>query len=134
MRVGNRVDRKKKGLTKTRDGWRNHRKTVWVGKVGDRHGGCDEQDKSRLQAVGQEARWNVFEQMVLKEPQSCRNGLSHHREEDLEARTDRERVELVSTELLCSEKEHSSKHLLLRLHGRFYCISKGREVASLKKT
>ena len=82
MRAGTRVDRKKKGLTKTRDGWRNHRKTVWAGKVGDRHGGCDQQDKSRLQAGRREARWNVFEQMVLKEPQSCRNGLSHHREED----------------------------------------------------
>ena len=63
-----------------------------------------------LQAVDHEERWTVFEQMVLKEPQPCNNGVSHPREENVEAKPISKRVELVSAELLCSGKEHSSKH------------------------
>lgn len=85
-----------------------------------------------LQVVDHEERWTAFEQMVLKEPQSCNNGVSHHREENVEAKPVSKRVKLVSAELLCSGKEHSSKHFL-RLHGRFCCVSKGREAASLQK-
>lgn len=50
--------------------------------------------------MGQEAQWDVFEQKVLKESQSCINGLNSCREENLEARDGNERLELVSTELL----------------------------------
>lgn len=85
-----------------------------------------------FQVMDHEERWTVFEQMVLKEAQSCSNGVSHHREENVEAKSVSKRVKLVSAELLCSEKEHSSKHLL-RLHGRFCCVSKGGEAASLQK-
>ena len=85
-----------------------------------------------LQVVGHEERWTAFEQMVLKEPQSCNNGVSHHRKKNVEAKSVSERVKLVSAELPCSGKEHSSKHFL-RLHGRLCCVSKGREAASLQK-
>lgn len=52
---------------------------------------------------------------MLKEPQSCCNELAYCREENLEARDDSERVELISAELPCNRKRRSSKHLFLRL-------------------
>lgn len=50
--------------------------------------------------MGQEAQWDVFEQKVLKESQSCINGVSSYKEENVEARNDNEKLELVSAELL----------------------------------
>lgn len=52
---------------------------------------------------------------MLKGSQPCSKELADCREENLEARDDSERVELISAELLCNRKRHSSKHLFLRL-------------------
>lgn len=43
---GERLDRNKRRLAESQ-------KTVWLGEAAARHGGWDQHDKSRLQAVGQ---------------------------------------------------------------------------------
>lgn len=45
---------------------------------------------------------------MLNESQSYCNELSDYKEDNLEARHGSERVKLVSAELLCNKKEHSS--------------------------
>lgn len=122
---GERLDRNKRRLAESQ-------KTVGWGKLQpDMEGGTSTTSPGFRQ-------WDrgamVFEVMVLKEPQPCRNGLSHHREENLEAKDESERGELARAELLSGGKEHSGKHLLLRLCGSCCCIAKGGGETSFKKT